>query len=288
LLDWKFASVILAILISFGVSMAIAESYLLAYVFFVLFGAYLLLFWLSSDVLRKRRRNMQKRDMQRHPDRLAAAARSYCVWEWGGSAIVILLVVACIWITNYDKRQKFHADTFQNLTVEHFIPNGAEDDPMNTFFTVTNHGTHKISKHHGIFCYTKFAVGVDGTSFEAGIESTRDENGNKRVIGGPHLDRIDASSILDRGGDAESNDCLSWFHFKPSTYCADVAVIFWYSLEDYPDIEVQKFFRFKAIKGADKFNWIGVPMNSKEPFCLDTFKGDKKKLPDWLISGWNT
>jgi hypothetical protein len=193
------------------------------------------------------------------------------LWEWGGAILIAVGAAICIFLVSIHTIEYERDDVFQHLTLTESIPPGMEDDPMNTVFTVTNGSSQRLSKRHDIFCYTRFAVGVDGTSALAGIETARRADGTIEVGAGDKLPRDTVSSILDRGGDSESSAYLG-YNFS-NTSCADVTVIFWYSLQDQPDIIINKYFRLKAVKGTETFMWVGIPLNSQEFFCLDKYKG---------------
>jgi hypothetical protein len=194
-------------------------------------------------------------------------------------ATIAILIAACYGGTMYlfheHTLEKQREDVYQHLEFSHNIPLGEEDDPMHTVFTVTNGSSYEISKRHVMGCSTTFAVGHNGTM---GIVShdpvTFNPDGS---FMGWHDVRpnITASSTLQPGQDAESVACLSWFNFGGGgTDCADVTMIFWYSLETQRDIDQEKKLRYVAKKGKDgRFLWSQQPINSKEQYCASLYKG---------------
>lgn len=159
-------------------------------------------------------------------------------------------------------------ETLQHLTAEHHLVPGEEDDPMHTMFSVNNGGTNVISRKHGITCLTNLAVGNNGTSESRGISSWID-NGQMVISGLAHtFDRPPASSVLLPGGDAQTDQCLKVWGFANGTDCADVTVIFWYSLDSQPDIHQEKDFRFVAYKSkTGQFSWYGETISEPKTYC---------------------
>jgi hypothetical protein len=161
------------------------------------------------------------------------------------------------------------ADVFQKLTANHYNLD-SEQDPMKTVFSVVNSGAYTISKKHEITCVTRLAVGNDGLSAAESIESSL-HDGMQRFGHGP-LPHLISQSVIQSGGDAESDACLSYLEFR-SVDCVDMEVKFWFSLEDQPDVEREKRFRFVAFQGSEgNFTWIRETVESPTNYCAPALK----------------
>ena len=140
-------------------------------------------------------------------------------------------------------------------------------------FTVTNGGSFSISRKHQISCFTKLAVGNNGAAQVVGITSW--VHAGQLYVGTPiHTPQNLADSILNPGGDAQTDPCLKFLNFAEGTDCVDITLTFWYALETQRDYEQEGKFRYVAYK--DKrwlpFNWYGEPIDSKQNFCREYIK----------------
>ncbi len=156
-------------------------------------------------------------------------------------------------------------DVFQNLMLQHSLISGSEDDPMRTMFTVKNNSHYDISRKHQLNCYTHLAVSM-GDAEVSNISSRRLPVGWECGL----IPRILSDSILSHGGDGQSEDCLGWYNFEKAggTSCADVDVVFWYSLQSQPDFDQEKKFRLVAYRGKDgRFQWLEQPVDKPGSFC---------------------
>jgi hypothetical protein len=160
-----------------------------------------------------------------------------------------------------------HNETFQHLTANHYLVPGEEDDPMHTMFSVTNGGSYEISEKHGITCLTNLAVGNGGASVQGMFSWVAD--GKVHISGGIHTFGLPpAATTLLPGGDAQTDQCLNWWKFAKGTDCADITLIFWYSLESQPDVQREKSFRFVAYKGKNgQFSWYAEPQSLQGSYC---------------------
>lgn len=178
------------------------------------------------------------------------------------------------------KLQEQRENVRQHLRFSHYIPSGEEDDPMHTIFTVTNDSSYEISRNHQIGCEVTLAVGDNGAAKVQAVGRPAIFNPDDDSITLPAYGkrpRIRVSSTLAPGSDAESANCLRWFQFTFGTDCADVTVIFWYSLETQPDSEEDKKERYIASKGKDgKFTWVQQPVNSMNSYCAGFYKGPSR------------
>ncbi len=193
---------------------------------------------------------------------------------WTVTSLMLIAVMGIMWWWLNGKLEDQRDDVYQHLAASHSIPPGSEDDPMNTMFTITNNGSYEISDKHQILCNTHLAVGVGGTSTIRGFVSGISSQGTKFNILGGGLDRehfpiqIASTTPIAPGGDAQTEPCLSAYHFTPGTECADVTIIFWYALETQPDLEQEKDFHFIALKTrAGGFSWYTEPVESKRDYC---------------------
>lgn len=93
-----------------------------------------------------------------------------------------------------------------------------------------------------------------------GLGSIEEDDG--QLLMSPVLSKlyIPSDSSVQAGGDVQTNKCLSFFNFgSPTglgTGCVDVSVVFWYALENWPDAEQSKTFRFAAVRDdAGHYQW---------------------------------
>lgn len=193
---------------------------------------------------------------------------------WSGASVLLIGVMVIMWWWLDGKLKDQRDDVFAHLTPNHNLVLGEEDDPMHTMFTVSNNSAYDISRRHGITCFTNFVVGNSGTSYNRWTASWID-NGSMVFSGTVHtFDRPPASSPLLAGGDATTDPCLKTWGFVHGTDCADITLIFWYTLENQPDFKQEKKFRFIANKGkTGEFSWVPEPLESRDNYCLKYYRG---------------
>jgi len=113
------------------------------------------------------------------------------------------MIVTMYWLLSL-KLEEQRKNVYQNLTASRYFIPGTEDDPMNTVFTITNGSSYSISKKHELSCFTRFAVGLDGTTTVESIESTVRKG--LMIFSSPGmLDHVPQDSILEPGGDTDGN-----------------------------------------------------------------------------------
>jgi hypothetical protein len=174
---------------------------------------------------------------------------------WAATSATLIGVMGIMYWWLDGKLQDQRDNAFQNLTAGHRLPPGVEDDPTYTMFSVINGGSFDISKHR-IICHTTLAVGNNGTSEFRGFN-----------IEVPHSD-----SVLKAGGDVSTDQCLH-YHFEQETDCADVTLVFRFSLDTQPNFEQEKLFRFIAYKGRNgNFEWYGEPQEEPGSRCEQFLK----------------
>lgn len=202
-------------------------------------------------------------------------------WRVSISMLITAFYGGAIYLVYEHTLEKGRTDVYQHLEFSHNIPSGEEDDPMHTVFTVTNGSSYEISKRHALGCSTTLAIGNNGNMAIVSPDPvTFNPDGSHNGWHGVRPN-ITASSTLQPGRDAESVPCLSWFNFQSGkTDCADVTVVFWYSLETQPDTDQEKKLRYVAKKGKDgRFSWSQQPIKSKEQYCAGFYKGPPPKPP---------
>jgi hypothetical protein len=88
--------------------------------------------------------------------------------------------------------------------------------------------------------------------------------------------RIPSSAILESGGGTQTEACLRLLgnsFVSGGADCVDVTVVFWYSLEDQPDVSEEKKFRFIGYVGSSgKASWATEPVKASEDYCGTYFK----------------
>jgi hypothetical protein len=94
---WRYSGVFIPLWFATGVGMALANRFFLAYLFFVVFGIWTLCYWLNSDYLAKKKRELQRREVVRHADRLRTSARKHGIALYGVSSLLILITAVCLY-----------------------------------------------------------------------------------------------------------------------------------------------------------------------------------------------
>jgi hypothetical protein len=196
-------------------------------------------------------------------------------WHWrfalgaGSTSALLIVVMGVMWWWLDGKLQDQREDVWKHLTAGHYVPLGSEDDPMHTMFSVTNGGSYTISRRREIVCLTNLSVGNNGTSRVESIASAF--NNGRMQMGGIDAfpwDRSEATSALESGGDAETQPCLEFYEFKNGTDCADVTLVFRYSLDNQPSTAQERKFRFVAYKSkTGAFSWYQQPVEASERYC---------------------
>jgi hypothetical protein len=278
LLHWKYSSVFIPLFFATGITMALANQFVMAYVFFLLFGSWSIAYWLTSDWLDKKSKSLKARTTRRNPELFQAESRKYRAYAWGVSLSLALIAAGFTWWTVSIKHKYERDDVFQHLTVSHSLQPGTEDDPMHSMFSVANGGSIALSKHW-IVCYTNLAVGNGGRS---GIVKSPSVIIDGHAVIGDDVEpaiRVAHQNALRASGDEETDPCLNYFNFHEGTDCADVTVMFKYELETQPNIEQEKRFRFVAYKGSNgTFSWYGEPVNEEFSRCSQFLKADWHQL----------
>src|SRR6266571_4062969 len=114
LFHWKFSGVLIPTLWGAGLSLALANKYELAYVFFALFGLWLVSFWLTSEfVLKHKRRyenqrqqNAEKRTpSERRQGKERRLRRKWLLWKWGMTSLWLAICVICFLWMKVEKLQ---------------------------------------------------------------------------------------------------------------------------------------------------------------------------------------
>ena len=272
---WKYSGVAIPVFFGTGVAMALADKFLMAYVFFALFGVWSIAYWLTSDTLTRMRKRLLTRSVRRDVKLLLQETRKYCIYESGVCVLIICVTGGFIVWTLGIKREGQRADAFRNLTAT--VDESAED-PMQSTFTITNGSNQEISQLHGVTCFTHLAIGNYQTSSLKGFYSWILNRANSKAMqmsGIPQtFERGPAEYTIKAGGDAQSDACLAYWGFQYGTDCADVTVMFWYSLETQPDVHQEKDFRFVARKvSANRYSWHRESVSNKAGYC-DSYQVD--------------
>jgi hypothetical protein len=138
---------------------------------------------------------------------------------------------------------------------------------------VTNGSSFAISGAHQIICETILAVGNHGTS--PVFDNTSGFVNGFLQIG--NITRVRSGAILESGGDAQTEPCLRYFGFQEGTDCADIRIIFWYSLETQPKVDQEKRFRFVGYKGKNgAFSWQTQPVNARGSYCWSSLSKEEQ------------
>lgn len=157
-------------------------------------------------------------------------------WE----VLFIIIVSAtcwCIWTRSkmFDYQL---SDVLDNLKLEAIPGPGAEDKPMETYFTVRNDGHFDISRMRTLSCRVNFAVLNNRPLPAQAMYSTQIPAGVWVVSGGP-MKPEDQGVVLKSRGDAESEQCLGFFHTNAMD-CLDATVVYSYYLVVQPKLLQEK------------------------------------------------
>jgi hypothetical protein len=194
------------------------------------------------------------------------------------TSAMLIGVMAVMWWWLDGQLEGEREEVFQNLSASYQLIPAAkpEYDPMFTVFTVTNGSHQLLSGKHALVCYVNLAVGDHGTS---GLENTWEATeGNRRFWGLGFVDEYRAAMPLlepvQPGGDTHSSACLQTLGFTDGTECVDVTLMFWYSLNDQPNFQQEKDFRFVAQRdfrstdnNKEPFIWSRKSLNSPPDYC---------------------
>jgi hypothetical protein len=122
---WQYSGVVIPLFFATGVAMALASQFAMSYLFFVLFGAWSALYWLTSDALAERRRALRSRDLRRREKELRNQRRAYGIRKWGVSVMLVAISIGFIfWTRGLEKevpRAYLHVD---DVSVEIQTENG--------------------------------------------------------------------------------------------------------------------------------------------------------------------
>jgi hypothetical protein len=251
---WKYSGVLIPLFFATGVAMSLADKPGMAYAFFALFGLWTIGYWLTSDWLRKRRRLLALRNTRRDVRRFAEEARKYCAWEWGVSLLILSVSAGFMFWTYQEHREQVRIAAYQGL----MLTTGAERNPLDSTFTLTNLSTHDLGKHTMVGT-PNMIVGNHGTTV------LRSENFGKR--GGMHFECEGFEDSLNGGGTSQTYlTCLHNIHMREGIDCVDVTMNVTYRLKEQPDVENRKDFRF-ASGSKDGFAWHSQPPENPFNYC---------------------
>ncbi len=203
---------------------------------------------------------------------LKDASRLKYMCGWTATSVLLIGVMGLMWWWMDGKLQDQREDVWNGLTAGHT----SDSDPTAAIFSVTNGSRYVISRRHQIICYTILAIGNAGTSTIT-YAATWATPGQLHMSGSleqAHIEakRTLADSPMEPGGDVESDPCLQFYRFagrsNTGTVCADIALIFWYTLDTQPDLEQERQFRFIARRTAyGAYSWWPSPLQAKGSQC---------------------
>jgi hypothetical protein len=104
LLHWKYSGVFIPLFFATGIAMALANKFLMAHVFFLLFGLWSVASWLTSDGLARKRKALTKGAVRGNTGVLRAESRKYCAYKSGVSLLLAILTGGLMWWTVSTKR----------------------------------------------------------------------------------------------------------------------------------------------------------------------------------------
>lgn len=256
---WKWSGVCIPLFLGGGLTMASANHYTFAYVFFALSGIWSLGYWLTSDILLEMHKTISIRRIRRDPKLRLSATRKYWAWKSGVCFAITLTSAYLIGWTKNVKDRAEQDEVFQHLLLQvHPIPGQNAEDSN---FSVTNNGATEIG-YHELWCQINYAVYENGGVV---IESEA---------------TIKASSArLRAGGDTQSAACLSPYSGFNVTgkgevplMCADVTFYINYVVGTQPREPRRKESRFVTHINPYGYRqmvytWVGQPVDSTDSFC---------------------
>jgi len=249
LFHWSYSGVLIPLFVSTGIGLALGGHHVLAYYSFVCAGLWCICYWVTSDILeRKRQELIGSRQTRRSEDRLRDGNRRYRVWLWGGSALFAVVTLIFLGLVRLDDIHTQRDDADHNLIIEpHTPPSGELYD---TNFTVTNN-SHLNVVVHQIWCGGRVLTA------------------NKVALLGLRSRVLQSDVLVSPGGDSHSEQCLHAirdfvaFRSGPVT-CADETVEVDYSIEVEPKVIKTKFKRFVTGEGGI---WVGQGINDSRNWC---------------------
>jgi len=255
---WMYSGVFIPLFFGTGVTMALASRFSMAYVSFALFGIWSVGYWLTSDWLQKKRIALSKRRVKKDAHRFAAEMRKYCAWEWGVCLVIVAATGALVAWTNHEVKQQAQDDTYAKLS----FSAGNENEPLSSFFTLTNDSTHDLGKH-SVLATPNMIAGNSGTT---AIEA---QNIGKGL--GVHFECPGFKDSLGANGDKQTYECLHNIIMVAGVDCVDITLNLSYELTEQAGVQRRKDFRFVSARN-DSFVWHPQPVANPANYCASYVK----------------
>jgi len=181
-------------------------------------------------------------------------------------AIIMLLVVKSS-VTQVLSLQQEEVKNHLEANVN--MPPGS--DILATIFSVKNSSSLDIGKHN-LTCRVNRLLGPNLNIHDLAFTLSADEKHMMLISGPLKAPATFYSSVPIRsGGDAIGVSCLAAFIPRPGPEdCADITLIFTYSLSVQPNRLVSKHFHFIAYRGGRfgaEMSWHSEPAESKLDYC---------------------
>jgi hypothetical protein len=101
---WRISQISIPLWFATGIGMALAYKFLLAYLFFVLFGGSGLLCWAASDYLAKEKQKLRSRPLRRSGEYKTRLVR-YEVTKWTMTTIIVAMTGICVFLTQAEESE---------------------------------------------------------------------------------------------------------------------------------------------------------------------------------------
>jgi hypothetical protein len=253
LLHWQYAGWFIAAFLPAGIAMAIDHRHGLAYSAFVVAGIWALCFWVASDFLEKKRKELDQKNVRKNPELRRLKRRSLLQWEWNVAAVIVFIVALfCHW--TYGIRQdeltanlkKERDDLLDHLVATPVpFPSGGIIDSI--AISIVNNAHPSIDRH--VVTRTVF-------SFQsAGGSSATDS-----YIASPQV----FSLGLLGGGRGESVDCRLLLSTPAPMICTELQLSINFTVEGQPDATLRKSYRYSYGRRGNGFDWFQPGMNSRD------------------------
>lgn len=256
---WKYSSAIIPAAWGAGVGLITVHKPLWADALFCVSGIWGVAYWLTSDVLDKKRRRAKRlgKRAERVPIR-DHPKRNFELLRWGVVLGIISLTGAFIALSHFEQRNYLLEDANANIVVNLSMPANSMD-VFQSALKVSNRGGEDIT-HYTAAC------GVRAIVFDSG------ESYPPKGLGVSGVSIYTGVQTLRAGGDGETTHCLADLESKggvgpplptSSVKCADILVEFTYSLSLYPIIRQSKKNRFVMKDGQ----WSQEPEDGTGERC---------------------
>jgi hypothetical protein len=256
---WQFSGVIIPLCFATGVGMALAQQFGMAYIFFILSGTWCICYWLTSDVLKERKRELDSKKVKKTPVEWRLKHRSYICLKWLVTMLIIVVAGGFTFWTRdikssviAEKLLAERKDAYDHLEIKPLVM--APGAPMQDFAVEVNNGGGENIGDHVVNCWTVSLWDAHHNGFEGANFSSPSSY----------------SRGLLEGGDKETVKCMTILRMDAPVVCADIMVEIEFPVSSQPTIKMTKPFRFSGRRSKpydEPVIWQGRAVNSSTDGC---------------------